>query len=74
MVVSAAVVDTDLFSHVYLRGGSKDDRLAVWRDYLAGRRVVISFQTRAEVIAGAWSANWAIEMPLTWFWLVSSHD
>jgi predicted nucleic acid-binding protein len=56
--VAAAVVDTDVFSLMYLRRANNDSRVAGWREYLTGRRVLISFQTRAEVLAGARSAQW----------------
>lgn len=54
----AAVVDTDVFSVLYLRRNSTDPRAVRWREQLTGRRVLISFQTRAEVLAGAASAGW----------------
>ena len=56
--VAAAVVDTDVFSLMYLRRANNDSRVAGWRQHLTGRRVLISFQTRAEVLAGARSAQW----------------
>lgn len=56
--VSAALVDTDVFSLLYLRRKSTDPRVAMWRRLLAGRRVLISFQTRAEILAGALDSNW----------------
>jgi predicted nucleic acid-binding protein len=56
--LAAAVVDTDVFSLMYLRRANNDSRVAGWREYLTGRRVLISFQTRAEVLAGARSAQW----------------
>ncbi|WP_373202513.1 PIN domain-containing protein [Mycobacterium marinum] len=52
------MVDTDVFSLMYLRRAKSDSRVAGWREYLTGRRVLISFQTRAEVLAGARSAQW----------------
>ncbi|AGZ52653.1 PIN domain-containing protein [Mycobacterium kansasii] len=56
--VAATVVDTDVFSLMYLRRANNDSRVAGWREYLTGRRVLISFQTRAEVLVGARSAQW----------------
>ncbi|BBX60561.1 hypothetical protein TM48_04665 [Mycobacterium shottsii] len=56
--IAATVVDTDVFSLTYLRHASPDPRVPGWREYLTGRRVLISFQTRAEVLAGARSARW----------------
>lgn len=32
--------------------------MAGWQKYLVGRRVLVSFQTRAEVLAGAYGAGW----------------
>ena len=52
------VVDTDVFSVLYLRRNSADPRAVRWREQLTGRRVLISFQTRAEVLAGAVGAGW----------------
>lgn len=45
---------------IYLRRANNDSRVAGWRQYRTGRRVLISFQTRAEVLAGARSAQWGI--------------
>jgi predicted nucleic acid-binding protein len=56
--VAATVVDTDVFSLIYVRRADRDPRVDGWREYLTGRRVLISFQTRAEVLAGARSAQW----------------
>ncbi|MDO3634694.1 PIN domain-containing protein [Mycolicibacterium arseniciresistens] len=58
MRVEASLVDTDAFSILYLRRNSDDHRVIGWREYLTGRRVAISFQTRAEVIAGIQMAGW----------------
>ncbi|OBH36453.1 twitching motility protein PilT [Mycobacterium intracellulare] len=43
---------------MYLRRGNSDSRVVSWRQYLTGRRVLISFQTRAEVLTGARTAQW----------------
>lgn len=56
--LSAAVVDTDVFSVLYVHRNSNDPRAVRWREQLTGRRVLISFQTRAEVIAGAIGRGW----------------
>lgn len=56
--VAVAVVDTDVFSHLFVHRGSSDPRVQAWRDLLRGRRVLISFQTRAELLGGALAANW----------------
>lgn len=57
-VLAATVVDTDVFSVLYLRRASADTRAVRWREQLTGCRVLISFQTRAEVLAGAVGAGW----------------
>jgi predicted nucleic acid-binding protein len=57
-VTAASIVDTDVFSLVYVNRCSNDERVQRWREHLAGRRVLISFQTRAEVLAGAESRGW----------------
>lgn len=54
----ATVVDTDVFSRVYVNPVAADSRAQEWRDVLAGRPTVISFQTRGEVLSGARQANW----------------
>lgn len=56
--VATTVVDTDVFSLIYLRNAAEDPRIPGWREYLTGRRVLISFQTRAEVLTGARGAQW----------------
>ena len=55
---ATSIVDTDVFSVLYLRSGSSDPRASERREQVAGRRVVISFQTRAEALAGARTAGW----------------
>ena len=55
---AACVVDTDVFSLLYVRRGTSDARIGPWREYLTGRSVVISFQTRAELLAGARVDGW----------------
>lgn len=57
----AAVVDTDVFSLLFVRRDSTDPRVARWRQLLTGRRVLISFQTRSEVLAGALARNWGTQ-------------
>lgn len=52
------LVDSDVFSLLYVRRTSTDHRVAGWQKYLVGRRVLVSFQTRAEVLAGAYGAGW----------------
>lgn len=52
------VVDTDVFSLLYVHQNSADPRVPVWRRQLAGSRVLISFQTRAELLSGALANKW----------------
>lgn len=54
----AALVDTDVFSLLFVRRNSVDSRLGPWRELLTGRQVLISFQTRAEALAGGLADNW----------------
>lgn len=58
--LQAAVVDTDVFSHLYVLRISADPRVPGWRELLTGRRVLISFQTRTEVLAGALANRWGV--------------
>lgn len=52
------VVDSDVFSLMYVVTNIDDPRVSRWREFLADRRVLIAFHTRAEVIAGAIHARW----------------
>jgi predicted nucleic acid-binding protein len=55
------VVDTDIFSSIYIDpdgAGRRGLPVASWISALAGLRVLISFQTRAEVLAGIRGSNW----------------
>ncbi|MEZ5132994.1 MAG: PIN domain nuclease [Mycobacterium sp.] len=56
--LTASLVDTDVFSLVYVKKSSADTRVPGWKLHLTSRRVLISFQTRAEVLSGARSAGW----------------
>jgi predicted nucleic acid-binding protein len=56
--VDAVLVDTDVFSVVFVRENNTESRLSGWREDLRDRRVVISFQTRAEMLAGARMRGW----------------
>jgi hypothetical protein len=58
MTLPAAVIDTDVFGVLFVHHNSSDPRAAAWRERLKGTRAVISFQTRAEVLAGAASRGW----------------
>lgn len=56
------VVDTDIFSQLYITPEFAEKRgipIAAWRSVLAGARVVISFQTKAEVLAGIYGSSWS---------------
>lgn len=56
------VVDTDIYSALFTapRGAAKRGLpVADWREALEGKRVLISFQTRAEVLTGVRASNWA---------------
>jgi predicted nucleic acid-binding protein len=52
------VVDTDVFSRLFLRQRAQSSDAAKWRASLAGSTVVIAVQTRAEILAGAFISNW----------------
>lgn len=56
------MLDTDVFSDLYVKpeDSARKQGLPIdeWRTALRGYRVVISFQTRAEVLIGARIAKW----------------
>lgn len=59
--LSTVLVDTDIFGSLYVRpdrAGQRGHPVAAWRSALEGVRVVISFQTRAEVLAGVLIDSW----------------
>lgn len=56
--VAAAILDTDVFSFLFVTRNAQDTRIAAWRTLLQGRRVLIAFQTRAEVLEGALERGW----------------
>lgn len=59
--MSIVLIDTDVFSALYVAPEQAEKRglpVAEWRDLLAGKHVFISFQTRAEVLAGLRVSNW----------------
>lgn len=61
MESTVALVDTDVFSALYVdpvRAARRGMPVEQWRAALIGLQVVISFQTRAEVLAGVLSSNW----------------
>lgn len=56
------LLDTDVFSAIYVTPREVAEKeghpVATWVNLLTGKRTVISFQTRAEILAGAFSAGW----------------
>ncbi|WP_433675682.1 PIN domain-containing protein [Microbacterium gorillae] len=60
--IQVALLDTDVYSALFITPAGVVARqghpVAAWRLALAGSRPVISFQTRAEVLAGALLAGW----------------
>lgn len=63
--MNAVVVDTDVYSALYVMTPELVRRRALpvddWRKALTGARTVISFQSRAEMLSGAYLANWGAE-------------
>lgn len=61
MQPTVAVGDTDIYSALYIdpdRAARRGLPLDSWRSTLTGVRQLISFQTRAEVLAGARMSSW----------------
>src|SRR5699024_4266479 len=56
--VPVALLDTDAFSILFVNRRANDERSVRWRELLAGHRVLISFQTRAELLAGMKERAW----------------
>lgn len=57
------LIDTDIYSALYTdpeRAARRGHHVAEWRTALQGKRVVISFQTRAEVLTGVRASNWGL--------------
>lgn len=58
----AVLLDTDVFSLLYITPpstvGNMGRPVAAWTAALVGQRPLISFQTRAEVLSGAYIARW----------------
>lgn len=55
------LIDTDVYSALFTdpeRAAKRGHPVGVWRSALAGKLVVISFQTRAEVLTGVRASNW----------------
>lgn len=70
------VIDTDVLSFLF----RSDTRAALYAPHLFGQVLTISFQTRAEMLRGAISANWGerrkqqLEQWLTKYAIVHSSD
>ncbi len=61
MAPKNVVLDTDVYSALYTDPERAERRglpVTAWLEALAGDRVLISFQTRAEVLAGLRAGNW----------------
>ena len=61
MAPTNVVLDTDVYSALYTDPERAERRglpVSTWLEVLAGERVLISFQTRAEVLAGLRAGNW----------------
>jgi len=56
--LTAVVVDTDVYTLLFVRRDSPDPRVPGWRQRLVGRRVFATFQTRAELLALASTNAW----------------
>lgn len=52
------LLDTDVWTQLYLRAKRADERIPHWREQLIGVTVAISGQTRAEALAGLLLSNW----------------
>lgn len=59
------LLDTDAFSRLFIRRPSsraeRDADVVAWRALLTGRPVLISFQTRTEILQGARAAGWGTD-------------
>lgn len=53
-MIPSLVIDTDVLSFIF----RSDSRAALYTPHLFGQVLTISFQTRAEILRGAISANW----------------
>ena len=52
------LLDTDVWTQLYLRARKGEVRVQRWREQLLGVSVAISGQTRAEALAGLLLSNW----------------
>jgi len=55
------LLDTDVWSHLYVRRSSVNPKLPLWRRSLLGRTLVVATQTRAELIGGVFMSIWGDE-------------
>lgn len=53
-----AVLDTDVYSHLYLKKQNRSPEVPRWRALLTGYSIVVPTQVRAEVLAGIASSSW----------------
>lgn len=64
-MVQAALLDTDAYSALFITPARLVEKqghpVEAWRIALAGRRPVIAFQTRAEILGGALLARWGAQ-------------
>lgn len=61
---SIVVIDTDIYSALYTapdRAAKRGLPVAEWRRALEGAHVLISFQTRAEVLTGVRAGGWGVK-------------
>lgn len=58
---SPVVVDTDVWSRLFLRRNDADERVPLWRAVLLGRSLTVAMQTRGELLAGALQGHWGAE-------------
>ena len=56
---SAVVVDTDVVSIIHNR--DRDERASYYETELAGRRLIVSFQTLEEIQYGMFNSHWGVK-------------
>jgi predicted nucleic acid-binding protein len=54
----AVVLDTDVWSSLFVTTSRRGSRVDAWRRLLVGIDVVIATQTRAEALTGAFAGGW----------------
>ncbi|MCR8670442.1 PIN domain-containing protein [Agrococcus sp. HG114] len=61
----AALLDTDVFSALFVSPREtvvkRQQPVETWEALLVGHRVLVSFQTRAELLSGALAAGWGAQ-------------